>query len=34
MRRAGVTAHRLGTDDDLAEALVGMVRHSKRRRTA
>jgi uncharacterized protein (DUF58 family) len=34
MRRAGVTAHRLGTDEDLAEALVGMVHHSKRRRTA
>jgi uncharacterized protein (DUF58 family) len=32
MRRAGVTAHRVGTDQDLAEALVDMVRRSKRRR--
>ena len=32
MRRAGVTAHRIGTDEDLAEALVDMVRRSKRRR--
>jgi uncharacterized protein (DUF58 family) len=32
MRRAGVTTHRISTDDDLAEALVGMVRQSKRRR--
>jgi uncharacterized protein (DUF58 family) len=32
MRRAGVTAHRIGTDDDLGRALIDMVRHSKRRR--
>jgi uncharacterized protein (DUF58 family) len=32
MRRAGVVAHRIGTDQDLAEALVDMVRRSKRRR--
>jgi len=32
MRRAGVTAHRISTDQDLAEALVDMVRRSKRRR--
>jgi uncharacterized protein (DUF58 family) len=32
MRRAGVTAHRIGTDEDLVEALVDMVRRSKRRR--
>ncbi|MDT4989002.1 MAG: hypothetical protein QOI74_3096 [Micromonosporaceae bacterium] len=32
MRRAGVTSHRIGTDDDLAQALVDMVRRSKRRR--
>ncbi len=32
MGRAGVTAHRISTDDDLAEALVDMVRRSKRRR--
>jgi uncharacterized protein (DUF58 family) len=32
MRRAGVTAHRIGTDEDLAAALVAMVRRSKRRR--
>jgi uncharacterized protein (DUF58 family) len=32
MRRAGVTAHRIGTDQDLGEALVDMVRQSKRRR--
>jgi len=32
MRRAGVTTHRISTDDDLAEALVDMVRQSKRRR--
>ena len=32
MRRAGVTTHRISTDDDLVEALVGMVRQSKRRR--
>jgi uncharacterized protein (DUF58 family) len=34
MRRAGVMAHRIGTDQDLAEALVDMVRRSKRRRAA
>jgi hypothetical protein len=33
MRRAGVTAHRIRTDQDLAEALVDMVRQSKRRRS-
>jgi uncharacterized protein (DUF58 family) len=32
MRRSGVTAHRISTDDDLVEALVAMVRRSKRRR--
>jgi uncharacterized protein (DUF58 family) len=32
MRRGGVTAHRVGTDQDLVEALVGMVRQSNRRR--
>jgi len=32
MKRAGVTAHRIGTDEDLASALVDMVRRSKRRR--
>jgi uncharacterized protein (DUF58 family) len=32
MRRAAVTSHRVGTDQDLAEALVDMVRQSKRRR--
>jgi uncharacterized protein (DUF58 family) len=32
MRRAGVVSHRIGTDEDLAEALVDMVRRSKRRR--
>ena len=32
MRRAGVTAHRISTDQDLVEALVDMVRRSKRRR--
>jgi len=32
MRRAGVTAHRITTDQDLVEALVDMVRRSKRRR--
>jgi uncharacterized protein (DUF58 family) len=32
MRRAGVTAHRIGTDQDLVEALIDMVRRSKRRR--
>jgi uncharacterized protein (DUF58 family) len=32
MRRSGVTAHRISTDQDLAKALVDMVRQSKRRR--
>ena len=32
MQRAGVTTHRIGTDEDLAKALVDMVRRSKRRR--
>jgi uncharacterized protein (DUF58 family) len=32
MRRAGVTAHQIRTDQDLVAALVEMVRHSKRRR--
>jgi uncharacterized protein (DUF58 family) len=32
MRRAGVTSHRVSTDQDLAQALVEMVRRSKRRR--
>jgi uncharacterized protein (DUF58 family) len=32
MRRAGVFAHRIGTDEDLGQALVEMVRRSKRRR--
>ena len=32
MRRARVTSHRIGTDQDLAAALVEMVRRSKRRR--
>jgi uncharacterized protein (DUF58 family) len=32
MRRAGVMSHQIGTDEDLAEALVEMVRRSKRRR--
>jgi uncharacterized protein (DUF58 family) len=32
MRRAGVTAHRIGTDQDLTEALIDMVRRSSRRR--
>jgi uncharacterized protein (DUF58 family) len=32
MRHSGVTAHRVGTDQDLAEALVDMVLQSKRRR--
>jgi uncharacterized protein (DUF58 family) len=31
MRRSGVTPHRVDTDEDLAEALVGMVLHAKRR---
>jgi uncharacterized protein (DUF58 family) len=32
MRRAGVISHRISTDQDLVEALVDMVRRSKRRR--
>ncbi|HEX8626602.1 MAG TPA: DUF58 domain-containing protein [Catenuloplanes sp.] len=32
MRRAGVTSHRISTDQDLGQALVDMVRRSKRRR--
>jgi uncharacterized protein (DUF58 family) len=32
MRRAGVTSHRIGTDQDLVQALVDMVRRAKRRR--
>jgi uncharacterized protein (DUF58 family) len=32
MRRAGVTAYRVRTDQDLVRALIGMVRRSKRRR--
>jgi uncharacterized protein (DUF58 family) len=32
MRRAGVMSHRIGTDQDLVEALVDMVRQAKRRR--
>jgi uncharacterized protein (DUF58 family) len=32
MQRSGVTAHRIGTDEDLAKSLVDMVRRSKRRR--
>jgi uncharacterized protein (DUF58 family) len=32
MRRAGVISHRISTDEDLIEALIGMVRRSKRRR--
>ena len=32
MRRAGVTSHQVGTDQDLAQALIDMVRWSKRRR--
>jgi uncharacterized protein (DUF58 family) len=31
MRRAGVTAHRITTDSDLVQALVEMVRRSRRR---
>ena len=31
MRQTGVTAHRITTDQDLVEALVGMVRRSRRR---
>jgi hypothetical protein len=33
MRRAGVTSHRISTDDDLVQALIDMARRSKRRRT-
>jgi uncharacterized protein (DUF58 family) len=32
MRRAGVTPHRISTDQDVGDALVEMVRRSKRRR--
>lgn len=32
IRRAGATAHRLGTDEDLVAALVAMAERSKRRR--
>jgi len=32
MRRAGVTSHRVSTNDDLTRALIEMVRRSKRRR--
>jgi uncharacterized protein (DUF58 family) len=32
MRRSGVVAHRIGTDQDLALALIDMARRSKRRR--
>jgi uncharacterized protein (DUF58 family) len=32
MRRAGVTGHRISTDQDLTRALIDMVRRSKRRR--
>ncbi|HET8660379.1 MAG TPA: DUF58 domain-containing protein [Micromonosporaceae bacterium] len=34
MRRAGVAAHRIGTDEDLARALIDMVRRSRHRRGA
>jgi len=34
MRRAGATAYRVGTDDDLIATLIDMVRRSKRRRRA
>jgi hypothetical protein len=30
MRRAGVTAHRVTTDQDLLQALIDMVRRSRR----
>jgi hypothetical protein len=33
MAKAGVTAHRIDTTEDLGDALVDMVRQSKRRRT-
>jgi uncharacterized protein (DUF58 family) len=32
MRRAGVTAHRISTDEDLTAALIDMARRSRRRR--
>jgi len=32
MRRAGATAHRIGTDDDLAGSLIAWCAGSKRRR--
>ena len=32
LQQAGVTAHRITTDQDLAAALVDMVRRSRRRR--
>jgi uncharacterized protein (DUF58 family) len=32
MRRSGATTHTVGTHEDLTDALVGMVQHSKRRR--
>jgi uncharacterized protein (DUF58 family) len=32
MKRTGVMSHRIGTDEDLAESLVEMVRRTKRRR--
>jgi uncharacterized protein (DUF58 family) len=32
MRRAGVTSHRISTDQDLVQALIDMARRSKRRR--
>jgi uncharacterized protein (DUF58 family) len=34
MRRAGVSAYRVGTDEDLVGTLITMVRRSKRRRAA
>ena len=33
MKRAGVTAHTVGTDDDLVEVLVAMVQQSRGRFT-
>jgi uncharacterized protein (DUF58 family) len=32
MRRAGVTSHRISTDQDLVQALIDMAHRSKRRR--
>jgi uncharacterized protein (DUF58 family) len=32
LRQAGVTAYRISTDQDLAEALIDMARRAKRRR--